>query len=189
MSSYTQNLKQYTLNSDVSPILQSFLVKSNLSINLAVLMDTLTVLLPKNDEKTSFRSGTIIALKYKNITKGKNDLFKTKNGFKNACHLIMCHTLDKRQKKMVQIKITSVGTFQIVGIPEVDVEKVIYKVFLLLEKLNKNNDIFSYTFAEKEKTAISNKTDNRLEIVIVPILNNYKILLNECTLKKIFGSL
>jgi len=46
-----------------------------------------------NDELS--RSG-----KYKNTIKGNDSLFKTKNGFKNACHLIMCHTLDKRKKTL-----------------------------------------------------------------------------------------
>lgn len=77
-----------------TPILQSFLVKTNLSINL----NNLVSFLPLSDTEC-YRSGTIIALKYKDTTKGQDDLFKTKNGFKNACHLIMCHTLNKRKKK------------------------------------------------------------------------------------------
>lgn len=188
-----------------TPILQSFLVKSNLSINLSNLVDALGAhidLLEKEIE--SCRSGTLVALKYKNTIRGKDDLFKTKTGFKNACHLIMCHTLDKRKKKMVQIKITAVGTFQVVGIPVVDVEKVVYKVFLLLEKINKTNDIFRYVSATKDdndgakapssttsrKDVVSHnfKTEehNRLEIVIVPILNNYMLTLSASMTKNIF---
>jgi hypothetical protein len=181
-----------------TPILQSFLVKSNLSINLSNLVDALGAhidLLEKEIE--SCRSGTLVALKYKNTIRGKDDLFKTKTGFKNACHLIMCHTLDKRKKKMVQIKITAVGTFQVVGIPVVDVEKVVYKVFLLLEKINRTNDIFRYVSATKDDNdtaglcpAVSHnfKTEehNRLEIVIVPILNNYMLTLSANMTKNIF---
>jgi hypothetical protein len=173
-----------------TPILQSFLVKSNLSINLSNLVTFLPIgNLTRSDfsspdgatqsELLSCRSGTIIALKYKSLIKGKDDLFKTKTGFKNACHLIMCHTLDKRKKKMIHIKITAVGTFQVVGIPAVDVEKVVYKVFLLFEKINKNDNIF--TCSSKIKTE-----SNRLEIVIVPILNNYMLTLSPNVTKKIF---
>ncbi|CCV02251.1 hypothetical protein IIV30_056R [Invertebrate iridescent virus 30] len=172
-----------------TPILQSFLVKTNLSINL----NNLVSFLPLSDKVATecYRSGTIIALKYKDTTKGQDDLFKTKNGFKNACHLIMCHTLNKRKKKMIHIKITTVGTFQIVGIPAVDVEKVVYKIFLVLEKINKINCIFKYVSAE---TSHNTKTDerrgsiehNRLEIVIVPILNNYMLTLDQNVTDKIF---
>jgi hypothetical protein len=163
-----------------TPILQSFLVKSNLVIDLSNLIDTLPVApLPFKD--LSYRSGTIIAIKYKNTIKGKDTLFKTKIGFKNACHLIMCHTLDKRKKKLIHIKITAIGTFQVVGIPAVDVEKVIYKVFLLLEKLNKNNDIFTYISPKNDK-----QVDYRLEIVIVPILKNYMLSLDPEVVKKLF---
>ena len=190
-----------------TPILQSFLVKSNLSINLFNLVDALGTHINLSDSKEieSCRSGTLVALKYKNIIKGKDDLFKTKTGFKNACHLIMCYTLDKRKKKMVQIKITAVGTFQVVGIPVVDVEKVVYKVFLILEKINKTNDIFRYVSAPKDDTSHNLKTEvehnrlpggqkapvsdcvhNRLEIVIVPILNNYMLTLSTNMTKNIF---
>lgn len=189
------------------PILQSFLVKSNLSINLTNLVESLSVIIDKQQTKgTECRSGTIIAIKYKNTIKGKDDLFKTKTGFKNACHLIMCHTLDKRKKKLIHIKITAIGTFQVMGIPAVDVEKVVYKVFLLLEKMNKS-DIFKYVSAtdnsnQKSKTdsvslsslssderVISSSNiegNNRLEIVIVPILNNYMLTLDQKTTQKIF---
>lgn len=176
-----------TQNNDIfnTPILQSFLVKTNLSINL----NNLVNFLPLTEKVADYRSGTVVALKYKNITKGQDDLFKTKNGFKNACHLIMCHTLNKRKKKMIHVKITAVGTFQIVGIPAVDVEKVVYKIFLVLEKMNKVNLIFKYVSA---KTSHNIKTDegsiehNRLEIVIVPILNNYMLTLDQCVTNKIF---
>lgn len=176
-----------TQNNDIfnTPILQSFLVKTNLSINL----NNLVNFLPLTEKVADYRSGTVVALKYKNITKGQDDLFKTKNGFKNACHLIMCHTLNKRKKKMIHVKITAVGTFQIVGIPAVDVEKVVYKIFLVLEKMNKVNLIFKYVSA---KTSQNIKTDegsiehNRLEIVIVPILNNYMLTLDQCVTNKIF---
>jgi hypothetical protein len=182
------------------------LVKSNLSINLTNLVESLSVIIDKQQTKgTECRSGTIIAIKYKNVIKGKDDLFKTKTGFKNACHLIMCHTLDKRKKKLIHIKITAIGTFQVMGIPAVDVEKVVYKVFLLLEKMNKN-DIFKYVSAadnpnQKSKTenfSVSLSSDervrsspniegnNRLEIVIVPILNNYMLTLDQKTTQKIF---
>ena len=189
-----------------TPILQSFLVKTNLSINLHNLVNFLPIVTSfvqddehkfyKNAQEQSTtrhwwdndakslpelsRSGTIIALKYKNTIKGNDSLFKTKNGFKNACHLIMCHTLDKRKKKLVHIKITAVGTFQVVGIPAVDVEKVIFKLFLLLEKINKKCDIFTYVSATKTVE------HNRLEIVIVPILNNYMLTLDPKTTEKIF---
>jgi hypothetical protein len=193
-----------------SPILQSFLVKSNLTINLPNLVKTLSSIIEKqSNTEGNFRSGTITAIKYKNIIKGKDDLFKTKTGFKNACHLIMCHTLDKRKKKMIHIKITAIGTFQVVGIPAVDVEKVVYKIFLLLEKINKNIDIFKYVSAidilnkkseqnsslqplsQSDKTEnFSVKstidTNNRLEIVIIPILNNYMLTLDQKTIQKIF---
>lgn len=165
------------------PILQSFLVKSNLLINLEKFVESLSVIIDQQTKSTELtcRSGTIIAIKYKNTIKGKDDLFKTKTGFKNACHIIMCHTLDKRRKKMIHIKITAIGTFQVVGIPAVDVEKVVYKVFLLLEKMNKTIDIFKYVFADK--TDISNV---RFEIVIVPILNNYMLTLDQNITEKIF---
>lgn len=187
-----------------NPILQSFTVKSNLSIKLTNLVDVLTF-----TPTPSPRSGTLVALKYKNIVKGQGDLFKTKIGFKNACHFIMCHTLDKRKKKMVHIKLTANGTFQVVGIPAVDIEKVVYKVFLLLEKLNKKTSIFEYVLngpkdheqaAESKETNLKGQHDhpdlsyntinrcgqNRLEIVIVPILNNYILTLTPTTTKKIF---
>lgn len=178
------------------PILQSFLVKSNLSINLTNLVESLSVIIDKQQTKgTECRSGTIIAIKYKNTIKGKDDLFKTKTGFKNACHLIMCHTLDKRKKKLIHIKITAIGTFQVMGIPAVDVEKVVYKVFLLLEKMNKS-DIFKYVSAtdnpnqksKTERVRLSSNIEgnNRLEIVIVPILNNYMLTLDQKTTQKIF---
>lgn len=177
-----------------TPILQSFLVKSNLIINLLNLVDTLPLKYDVSNSTESCRSGTIIALKYKDIIKGKVDLFKTKTGFKNACHIVMCHTLDKRRKKMVHIKITAIGTFQVVGIPAVDVEKVIYKVFLLLEKINKNNNIFTYSIGQDDHTKDNqpikveshHKTENRFEIVIVPILNNYMLTLSPTMTKNIF---
>lgn len=174
-----------------TPILQSFLVKSNLSINLTNLVDNLSIIIDKSKDIETCRSGTIIALKYKNIIKGKDDLFKTKIGFKNACHLIMCHTLDKRKKKMIHIKITAIGTFQVVGIPAVDVEKVVYKVFLLLEKMNKTINIFKYVLAINTKQTNSKtdtKVNNRLEIVIVPILNNYMLTLDHKIIQKIFNN-
>jgi hypothetical protein len=170
--------------SALTPILQSYMVKSNLLIDLARLVELINI-------TNSTRSGTITALKYKDYIKGNANLFKTKNGFKNACHLTMIHTLDslpeshvmarskgagrlKKIKKIVHIKITAIGTFQVVGVPVVDVEKIIYKVFLALEKLNKNFEIFQ------------TKTHYRLEIVIVPILNNYVIKLTNDTIDKIF---
>lgn len=158
----------------LTPILQSYMVKSNLLIDLARLVELLNI-------TNSTRSGTITALKYKDYIKGNTDLFKTKNGFKNACHLTMIHTLDavfeqhlKRVKKVVHIKITAIGTFQVVGVPVVDVEKIIYKLFLALEKLNKNFEVFQ------------TKTHYRLEIVIVPILNNYVIKLSNDAIDNIF---
>lgn len=164
-----------------TPILQSFLVKTNLLINLPNVIKFLPLsdlaMSPSPTQSyDSFRSGTIIALKYNTTRKGRSDLFKTQNGFKNACHLIMCHTFNKnkRKKKLIQIKITSVGTFQVVGIPAVDVEKVVYKLFLALEKANQNNRLYT------------TKTHNRLEIVIIPILNNYMLTLSTDITKKIF---
>lgn len=180
------------------PILQSFLVKSNLLIDLTKFVESLSIIIDQQTKGAALsRSGTVIAVKYKNTIKGKDDLFKTKNGFKNACHLIMCHTLDKRKKKMIHIKITAIGTFQVVGIPAVDVEKVVYKVFLLLEKINKTIDIFKYVSATKNQNSNKDKTENssvklnlkennRLEIVIVPILNNYMLTLDQKTTQKIF---
>lgn len=167
---------------DSKNILQSFLIKTNIEINLDNLANVLPAYIPILNLNESFetcRSGTIIALKYKNIVKGQDYLFKTKIGFKNTCHLIICYTLKnkKRIKKMVHIKITAV-TFQVVGIPVVDVEKIIYKVFLLLEKINKQNIVFKYISAIEQK--------NRLEIVIVPILNNYMLTLNSKITNRIF---
>lgn len=160
-----------------NPILQSFLVKTNLCINLI----NLVTFLPLTNKLTKcYRSGTIIALKYKDIIKGQDNLFKTKIGFKNACHLIMCYTLNKRKKKMIHIKITAVGTFQIVGIPIMDVEKVVYKIFLMLEKINKLNYVFWYELNH------NNTLHNRLEMVIVPILNNYMLTLDHQTTTNIF---
>jgi hypothetical protein len=176
-------------------ILQSFLVKTNITINLNKLVNTLPTLIDlreKEDNVSSkgnqsfdlnkYRSGTIIALKYKNIIKGQDQLFKTKTGFKNACHLILCYTLDhkKRIKKLIHVKITTV-TFQVVGIPDVDVEKIIYKIFLLLEKINKKVEVFTYVSASDKP-----KKNNRLEILIIPILNNYMLTLPCKTIKQIF---
>lgn len=154
-----------------TPVLQTFLVKTNLIINLENLVEAINI------SNESNRAGTITALKYKKIIKGNENLFKTKNGFKNACHLVMCHTLFKRKKKMVHIKITNIGTFQVIGIPQVDVEKVMYKIYTLLEKLNKNNDVF---------TAKTYTENDRLEIVIVPILCNFMIMLDQEVTKNIF---
>lgn len=173
------NLKLY-------PILKLFLVKTNLIINLPNLVDKLSIKISQNTKVNyECRSGTIIALKYKSIIKGNDHHFKTKTGFKNACHLIMCHTLNNRKKKMIHIKVTATGTFQVAGIPEVDVDKVIYKFFLLLEKLNKLNDIFTYLVNNEDLNCI-NKYPNRLEIIIIPILNNYMLNLPSETTKKIF---
>ena len=184
-----------------TPILQSFLIKSNLTINLPNLVNFLPV--PLVHSELSCRSGTIIAVKYKNIIKGKENLFKTKMGFKNTCHLIICHTLEKRQKKLIHIRITAIGTFQVVGVPAVDVEKIIYKVFLILEKLNKNNNIFTSVSTinddiserpspsgrpTENNRGIANYSPiiNRLELVIVPIFNNYALQLSSIVTKKIF---
>lgn len=96
---------------------------------------------------------------------------------------------------MVHVKITTVGTFQVVSIPAVDVEKVVYKIFLILEKINKNSDIFTYVSAIEEKfktDKISGKSHsvqhNQLEIVIVPILNNYMLTLSCNVTRKIFSN-
>lgn len=165
-------------------ILQSFLVKTNIAINLNNLVNTLPNYIPHPNilDVSTYRSGTIIALKYKNIIKGNDQLFKTKTGFKNACHLIICYTLNnkKRAKKMIHVKITAV-TFQVVGIPAVDVEKIIYKIFLLLEKINKSLQVFTYVSATDKP-----KKNNRLEIVIIPILNNYMLTLPSKTTEHIF---
>jgi hypothetical protein len=186
-------------------ILQSFLVKTNIEINLNNLVNTLPNYIPSPSPSPSpeprpirtlrgsscvnvdgcqstYRSGTIIALKYKNIIKGNDQLFKTKTGFKNACHLIICYTLNnkKRVKKMIHVKITAV-TFQVVGIPAVDVEKIIYKIFLLLEKINKSVPVFTYVAPK-----CTPKKNNRLEILIVPILNNYMLTLPPETTQRIF---
>lgn len=180
--------KSQKLNLNNIPILQSFLVKSNLSINLDNLVNNLPISIfapDKIQNKIMFRSGTIVALKYNKIIKGQYNLFKTKTGFKNACHIIICHTLDKRKKKLVHVKITAVGTFQVVGIPDVDVEKVVYKIFLILEKLNKTIDIFKYTLTSNSDTC-DEKLPYRFEIVIVPILNNYMMTLNPTLTEKIF---
>lgn len=182
-------------------ILQSFLVKTNIAINLNNLVNALPTYIPSysKDEvydAMKYRSGTIIALKYKNIIKGNDLFFKTKTGFKNACHLVICYTLNnkKRVKKMIHVKITTV-TFQVVGIPAVDVEKIIYKIFLLLEKINKSQQLFTYvsTIAmprdiespERRAIPVVDKP-NRLEIVIIPILNNYMITLPPKTTQHIF---
>lgn len=184
-----------------NPILQSYLVKTNLTVNLPNLVDELTF-----TTNPTPRSGTITAIKYEKIIRGQNDLFKTKFGFKNACHLKMFRILENRKKKMVNIKLTSNGTFQVVGIPFIDIEKVVFKVFLLLEKLNKKGNIFKYVQTPpseeveppkkklngtKEGPDLSYNTlnrsgQNRLEIVIVPILNNYLLTLTPAMTTKIF---
>lgn len=181
-----------------SPNLQCFKVKTNLSLNLTNLMAFLPIVsfsMAEEDQDNVYvsdwdkeiaivpesnRSGTIVALKYKTTIRGKNDLFKSKNGFKNACHILMCHALNRRRKKLVHIKISASGNLQIMGIPTVDVEKVVFKLFLILEKINKKHDIFRYV--STTKTA----QHNRLEILIVPILNNYMFTLKPEIIEKIF---
>ncbi|ABF82047.1 hypothetical protein MIV017R [Invertebrate iridescent virus 3] len=171
-----------------SPTLESFLVKSNLTINLSALVDRLIPLIFENQklykETGGYRSGSIVALKYNNIVEGE---FKKHTSFKNACHIVMCHTLDKRKKKLIHIKITAIGTFQIVGISTCHVEKIIFKIFLLMEKLNKDSATPQpiYTYFSANPTA--NVQHNRFEIVIIPILFNHMLTLDPNLRKRIFS--
>jgi hypothetical protein len=167
-------------------ILQSFLVKSNLILSMATLVNRLPI-------KTSNRSGTIIALKYNNCIKGDLNLFKNKIGFKNACHLIMWHTLEnQRKKKMVHVKMTSSGTFQIIGVSEDDVEKIVYKIFLAIEKLNKVCKVYEYLSVVSSMNMLCKTTSPqslRFEIIIVPILCNYMVTLSTEITQNIFQNL
>lgn len=156
-------------------IFSSFLVKTNILINVNILVNVLSPYILNNIKTKTYRSGKIIALKYKNILIGEEEYFKKKTGFKNACHLIMSYTLigEKRIKKLIHVKITAV-TLQVMGVlVNEDVQKVVFKLFVLLEKINKSAQIFSYTNASPKTSA--RVKNNRLEIVIVPVLNNYVI--------------
>lgn len=161
--------------------LQAFLIKSNLLINISNMLDTIPIAQFKGDDELSHHSGSIIAIKYNKIIKGRGDLFKNKIGFKNACHLIICYTLEKkRRKKLVHLRLTAVGTFHLIGIPLIDAERLVFKLFILLEKINKNESIFKYT----ETTNL----DTRFEIVIVPVLNNFMLTLDHETTNKLFSN-
>jgi len=162
-----------------NPILQVFLVKSNLLIDLFNFINYIHVVPSKGDDELSHRSGSIVAIKYKKLIKGREDLFKNKIGFKNACHLIVCYTLEKRKKKLIHIRLTAIGTFHIMGLPQPDVVNIIFKLFLLLEKGNKNN-IFQYINPDN--------TDARLEIVIVPVLSNFMLTFSDELTKRIFSN-
>jgi hypothetical protein len=158
------------------PILQSFLVKTNLFINLDDVCEYFEV------ECHSLRSGTVVALKYKNVIKGDENLFKTKIGFKNALHLIVSYTMKKRRlKKMVQVKLTATGTFQVIGVAQQDVEKIVYKIFIRLERLNKTHRILKYNVTSTSACGVP-----RFEAVIVPVLNNFMVTLSTEVTNKIF---
>lgn len=167
-------------------ILKSFLVKSNILIDLNAVVDILPI-------ATSDRSGSIIALKYQNSIKGREDLFKNKTSFKNACHLIIWHTMEKQVaqvtmpkqvKKLVKVKMTSSGTFQVVGVPEAEVERIVYKIFSIMETVNKNSTVKVFQYL---KPTIGSPDFLRFELLVVPILCNYMVTLTENTVGKFFG--
>lgn len=151
------------------PIIQSFLVKTNIRIDILNLIEHIEI------STQSCRSGAILAIKYKEIVKGNANLFKSSVGFKNSCHLLICYIAQNQQKKFVQVKITSLGTFQLSGMQTADVEKFIYKFFSAIEKLNKQfkGSIFQTT------------TRYRFEMVVVPLLYNCIIELSPNTRNKI----
>jgi len=162
-------------------ILQVFLVKSNLLIDLPNMLAAMPVVQPKGDDELSHRTGSIVAIKYKEVIKGREDLFKNKIGFKNSCHLIVCHTLEKkRRKKLVHLRLTAIGTFHLIGVPIADVERLVFKVFILLEKINKNESIFKYIN--------TTNLDTRFEITIVPVLNNFMLTLDPELTNKLFSN-
>jgi hypothetical protein len=145
-----------------TPILQTFIVKSNLDVNISALVNGLIIKPVKNT-----RPGTIVALKHNNLIKGTSSFFKTNIGFKNACHLVISNG-----HKMVHVKITSVGTFQVIN--DQNVEKIIYKLFLTMLKI--------------PNCIQTNPADTpyKLELVIVPILKNYVITLDPDLTHQIF---
>jgi hypothetical protein len=155
-------------------ILQSYVIKTNLKINLLNLINGLNV--PNEDddciEPTKYRSGTILSMKYKNIIKGRK-YFKSDKGFKNVCHLIICYNID-RKKKLLHVKVTATGNFQIFLNSNINAEKVVYKIFSIFEKVNKALNIF---------TTISKY---RLELLIVPTLKNCMLKLNHENYDKFF---
>lgn len=138
----------------LTPILQSFTIKTNVSIDLDAFFQNAEPVQPPA------RSGSVLGMKFGMRMKGDLSLFKTNRGFKNACHLVMMHTIDRRNKKPVHVKMTAIGTFQVVGVSSLDVEKIVYKIFLLLEKL---------------KVITATKSHLRLEMIIIPILHNYVV--------------
>jgi len=187
MSLVHGNRNTETMFESTKKILQSFLVKTNLLIDLNIVTTILPAYIPGPKELSAYRSGTVIALKYKNVLVGQESLFKTKTGFKNACHLIVCYNTLGRVKRMVHVKITS-STFQVIGVDVADVEKIVYKVFLLLEKLNRKTRVFT---PQKSSNAVCPNSlefveKNRLELLIVPVLNNYMITLDSEVVGNIF---
>mgnify|MGYP001764877996 FL=1 len=151
------------------PIIQSFLIKTNIRIDIVNLIEHIEI------STQSVRSGSILAVKYKDVIKGNASLFKSSVGFKNSCHLLICYIAQTQQKKFIQVKITSLGTFQLSGVPMADVEKLIYKFFSTIEKLNKkfNGSVFQTT------------TWHRFEMVLVPLLYNCVIELPPAVRNKV----
>src|SRR5574343_486267 len=83
------------------PIIQSFLIKTNIRIDIVNLIEHIEI------STQSVRSGSILAVKYKDVIKGNASLFKSSVGFKNSCHLLICYIAQMQQKKFIQVKITS----------------------------------------------------------------------------------
>jgi hypothetical protein len=169
-----------------APHMQCFLVKSNLTIDLRRFADYMIVR-PGRDA----RSGTIVALKYQNDTRGAQHLFKKKSVFKNSVQLIMSfrgHSDSTRLKKLVNIKISSIGTFQVLGVQIEDVSKIVFKIFTLMEKQNRYN-IFTYYVALRPSSeqSRSRSSDIRLEIVIANILANYVLELDPRIVNKLYS--
>lgn len=163
----------YSLDYSVSDVFHSYMVKTNLKINLINLINGLTV--PSEDEyiePTKYRSGTVLSIKYKDIIKGKK-YFKSDKGFKNVCHLIVCYNIE-RKKKLTHVKVTSNGNFQLFLDSDTNVERVVYKIFSLFEKINKTLNIYT------------TKSKYRLELLIIPILKNCILKMNHEKYNKFF---
>lgn len=139
------------------PVHQLFKVQTNLTINLFEFTNNVKI-------SKTFNNGTVVAVKYKNIVVDYNNIFKTKTSFKNACHIVMFYN-----DKSIPIKITSVGNFQIIGVSEDEIEKIVCKLYTIFIKLNNK--------LSKENLFISN-VPPCFNFVIIPILKNYVIELD-----------
>jgi hypothetical protein len=151
--------------------LQCFVVKSNLTINLRRFADHMIVHPGREAPEWGCYpcSGTIVALKHRSETRGAGHLFKKKSSFKNSVQLIMSFRTipssssfvkeggvrpaasQKRIKNLINIKISSVGTFQVFGVQMEDVSKIVFKLFTLMEKQNRY-DIFTYYVAPNSRS-------------------------------------